>query len=87
MQMYISEIIIENFRCFGEGDDRFVLPLRPGLTALVGKNESGKTAVIDALRFALGTTDQEWYRLDDADFHDKQKSREIKIIHSRHTGF
>ena len=56
-RMYISEIRIENFRCFGEGEDRFVLPLRLGLTALVGENDTGKTAVIDALRFALGTRD------------------------------
>jgi len=62
--MYLSKITIENFRCFGEGSKCLELPLTPGLTALVGENESGKTAVIDALRFALGTTDQEWYRLD-----------------------
>jgi putative ATP-dependent endonuclease of OLD family len=51
--MHISKITIENFRCFGEGKDRLELSLRPGLTALVGENEAGKTAVIDALRFAL----------------------------------
>ena len=67
--MYLSRITIENFRCFGEGANRFELPLRRGLTALVGENDAGKTAVIDALRFVLGTTDQEWYRLDDTDFH------------------
>jgi len=67
--MYLSNITIENFRCFGEGKERFCLELRAGLTALVGENDSGKTAVIDALRFALGTTDQEWHRLEDADFH------------------
>ena len=78
--MYISEITIENFRCFGEEDERFVLPLKRGLTALVGKNESGKTAVIDALRFALGTTDQEWHRLEDSDFYGEQKNREISIV-------
>ena len=78
--MHISELTIENFRCFGEGDDRFVLPLRRGLTALVGKNESGKTAVIDALRFALGTTDQEWYRLEDSDFYGEQNNLEIRIV-------
>jgi putative ATP-dependent endonuclease of OLD family len=69
-------MIIENFRCFGEGDDRFELTLRQGLTALVGDNEAGKTAVIDALRLALGTTDQEWYRLDDSDFHETRESAE-----------
>ncbi|MEZ5747441.1 ATP-dependent nuclease [Defluviimonas sp. SAOS-178_SWC] len=67
--MYISKIEIENFRCFGEGDQKFVLPLSPGLTALLGENDSGKTAVIDALRFIFGTRDQEYYRVQDSDFH------------------
>jgi len=78
--MYLSEVKIENFRCFGEAASRFELLLRPGLTALVGENEAGKTAVIDALRFALGTTDQEWYRLEDSDFREGVTSREIRII-------
>ena len=78
--MYISKITIENFRCFGEAANRFELPLRPGLTALVGENDTGKTAVIDALRFVLGTRDQEWYRLEDSDFYSAAKSREIRII-------
>jgi putative ATP-dependent endonuclease of OLD family len=79
-KMYLSKITIENFRCFGEGANRFELPLRSGLTALVGENEVGKTAVIDALRFVLGTTDQEWYRLEDTDFHEGGTSREIRIV-------
>ncbi|MBE3038334.1 MAG: AAA family ATPase [Chloroflexi bacterium] len=74
------EIVIENFRCFGEGGDCFCLKLKSGLTALVGENDTGKTAVIDALRFVLGTTDQEWYRLEDTDFRQGAASREIKII-------
>lgn len=78
--MYLSKLIIENFRCFGERDERFELALKPGLTALVGKNESGKTAVIDALRFALGTTDQEWYRPEDSDFYGEETKREIRIV-------
>lgn len=78
--MYLSQIAIENFRCFGEGSQRFELRLKPGLTALVGENDSGKTAVIDALRFALGTTDQEWYRLEDTDFREGATSREIRIV-------
>jgi predicted ATP-dependent endonuclease of OLD family len=81
--MYLAKLIIENFRCFGEGDNRFVLSLKRGLTALVGENEAGKSAVIDALRFALGTTDQEWYRLEDSDFRPGEKPsqcKEIKIV-------
>ena len=78
--MYLSTITIENFRCFGEGAKRLELSLSRGLTALVGENDSGKTAVIDALRFVLGTTDQEWYRLEDTDFHGEGATREIKIV-------
>ena len=43
--------------------------LNPGLTALVGENDTGKTAVIDALRLVLGTRDQEYLRIDSTDFH------------------
>ncbi|WP_337064491.1 AAA family ATPase [Rouxiella badensis] len=58
--MYISEIRIENFRLFGSTEKAFVLPLNPGLTALVGENDAGKTAVIDAIRLVLGTRDQDF---------------------------
>jgi len=78
--MYLSNITIENFRCFGEGPNRFELSLKSGLTALVGENDVGKTAVVDALRFILGTTDQEWYRLDDSDFQGENTSLGIKIV-------
>ncbi|MXY57708.1 MAG: AAA family ATPase [Gammaproteobacteria bacterium] len=67
--MYISEILIENFRCFGTGDNKLALPLRRGLTALVGENDTGKTAVVDAIRFVVGTRDQEYLRIREKDFH------------------
>lgn len=80
--MYISEIKIENFRLFGTGTNAFHLSLQPGLTALVGENDAGKTAVIDALRFVLGTRDQESMRLDLTDFHHPssgERANEITI--------
>ena len=67
--MYIAELRIENFRYFGAGDNKLVMPLGPGLTALVGENDTGKTAVIDALRLVLGTRDQEYFRIQEDDFH------------------
>ena len=76
--MYLSKIAIENFRCFGEGANRFELSLRPGLTTLVGENDTGKSAIIDALWFVLGTTDQEWYRLEETDFHAGANPKEIR---------
>lgn len=80
--MFIAELRIENFRLFGEGDKGLFLKLTPGLTALVGENDSGKTAIIDALRLVLGTRDQEAYRVDDADFHqpsNEARRTEIRI--------
>ena len=65
--MYLAELTIINFRSFGPNGMK--LKLQEGLTALVGENDSGKTAVIDALRFLLGTTDQEWLRFTEDDFH------------------
>ena len=67
--MYIAKIKIENFRLFGAGEKAFLLDLNPGLTALVGENDAGKTALVDALRLVLGTSDQEYLRLETADFH------------------
>lgn len=67
--MYISEVKVENFRLFGAGEKAFYLELQPGLTAFVGENDAGKTAIIDALRFVLGTRDQESMRLESTDFH------------------
>jgi putative ATP-dependent endonuclease of the OLD family len=77
--MHLSTLTIENFRCFGSGDNRFSLSLKAGLTALVGENDAGKSAVIDALRFVLGTTDQESLRLESDDFNASASKKEINI--------
>jgi len=81
--MYISEIKVENFRIFGEGEESFTLPLRPGLTAIIGENDAGKSALIDSLRFVFGTRDQEYYRVQDEDFHwpsgAAERRKEIRI--------
>lgn len=81
--MYISELKIENFRLFGEGENAALLRLRPGLTAIVGENDSGKTAFVDALRLALGTRDQEHFRINDDDFHCPAKGAQSKVIRIR----
>lgn len=81
--MFLAEIRIENFRIFGEGKSALVLELKPGLTALVGENDTGKTAVMDAIRFALGTRDQEYMRVEESDFHQPRdgspRKSEIRI--------
>lgn len=67
--MYLSKLEINNFRQFGEGENSFVLELNKGITALVGENDAGKTAIIDAIRMVLGTRDQEYLRVQPNDFH------------------
>jgi putative ATP-dependent endonuclease of OLD family len=81
--MFLSQLRIENFRAFGEGQDALALTFNPGLTAIVGENDTGKTAVVDALRLALGTRDQEYFRVDENDFHQPNdgsaRAKEIRI--------
>ena len=69
--MFLSGLFIENFRTFGcETNGRHLeMKLRRGLNVLAGENDSGKTAVIDALRHILWTTSFEYHRLTEDDFH------------------
>jgi putative ATP-dependent endonuclease of OLD family len=56
--MHLRRIRATNFRAFGDGTSAPVLDwaLSPGLNILVGENDAGKTAIIDAIRCALWTT-------------------------------
>jgi len=67
--MYLSHLTLRNFRHFGDNDDKLELSLSSGVTALVGRNDSGKSAVIDAIRYALLTRDQSYIRVQPEDFH------------------
>ena len=80
--MHLSKITVRNFRQFGEGDSELQMDLQPGVTALVGRNDSGKSAVIDAIRYALLTRDQQFIRVQPEDFHIDdagQQASEISI--------
>ncbi|MDO9319569.1 MAG: AAA family ATPase [Gammaproteobacteria bacterium] len=79
--MHLAEIEIENFRLFGAGESALMLPFQAGLNVLVGENDSGKTAIVDAIRFALGTTSQDFQRVTDEDFHVEsgQRTSEFSI--------
>jgi putative ATP-dependent endonuclease of OLD family len=80
--MYLSELRIKNFRQFGAGEPVFSVQFHEGVTALVGENDAGKSAVIDAIRHVLLTRDMEFMRLQVEDFHiqpDGQQATEITI--------
>ena len=76
--MYLSSIQIKNFRCFDDRDHN--IQFNNGLTVLVGENDSGKSAILDAIRIVLGTTDLGWHRIDITDFHNEDSSKEISIV-------
>ena len=63
--MYLAKLSIEGFRKIEKLD----LTFRPGLNVLVGPNNVGKTAVVDALRALLSTTDDGALRIEGFDFH------------------
>ena len=85
--MYISELRLWNFRKYtreGGAIDtttpHLVVPFRKGLNILVGENDSGKTAIIDAIKFVTKTHSLEWIRLCDSDFSFGCDELRIEVI-------
>ncbi len=79
--MYLSHLSIRNFRQFGDGDNQLSIELGKGVTALVGRNDCGKSAVIDAIRYALLTRDQNYLRVQPDDFHVDELGQQSDEIH------
>lgn len=75
--MYLSELTIEGFRRLGSLTVRF----RPGLNVLVGPNNVGKTAVVDALRALLSTTEEGALRVTESDLHVPYAAGETPPVH------
>lgn len=63
--MYLAELSIKNFRRLSEARLKFTL----GLNVLLGPNNIGKTAVVDALRALLAGADDPYPRFDKDDIH------------------
>lgn len=73
--MYLASIKISNFRLF----ESFYLELNKGLNLLVGENDSGKTALIDAICLVLDTNSTEWIRIQEDDFQSGKESLSIQL--------
>ena len=69
--MIISELKIYDFRRFksADGAPGLHITFHKGLNAMIGENDSGKTAVIDALKLVLLTQSNEYIRPVDEDFY------------------
>ncbi|MGE4531502.1 MAG: ATP-dependent endonuclease, partial [Acidithiobacillus sp.] len=63
--MHLARLTISNFRKLQKAE----LEFQPGLNVLVGANNVGKTAVVDALRALLAGHDEPYPRLDVDDIH------------------
>ena len=86
--MHISNLKLWNFRKFGNKNREFNfikpdlnLNFNKHLNVLIGENDSGKTAIIDAIKLVLKTHSYEFIKIDEDDFHeDSQKFRiELKF--------
>lgn len=80
--MYLKRIRASNFRAFGDGTISPALDweLSEGMNILVGENDAGKTAVVDAIRHVLWTTSYEFVRLLETDFHINGSKRATSLF-------
>lgn len=75
--MYLSELRISNFRRFCTVPGPSGKSEKPGLTVhfnkglnlLIGENDSGKTAIIDAIKLVILTESRDYIRLEYEDFY------------------
>ena len=85
--MYLSELKLWNFRKFSKNDGtiefdspHLVVPFKKGINILIGENDSGKTAIIDAIKLVLRTHAIEWIRVEEKDFHEATDSMRIELV-------
>lgn len=70
--MYLSDLKLWNFRKYGEGPEGkpgLDIHFNNGVNVLIGENDSGKTAIVDAIRYVLRTKSGETVYMDEKDFH------------------
>jgi len=79
--MFIKSLTIKNFRCFGKGTDEkgTTINFNNGLTAFIGRNGSGKTTILEALNFLIGS-DYLPTRISEKDFNSEAKEIKDEIV-------
>ena len=76
--MFLSKIAMKNLRKYIDTTVDF----HKGLNALIGENNSGKSAIIDAIKIVFNTQSAESIRVTDDDFHiseNNARSSELSI--------
>lgn len=82
--MYLQNIKLWNFRRFGaESFDiekpNLNLDFTKGLNVIIGENDSGKTAIIDAIKLVLKTHSYEYIKVEDKDFYHQSDRFRIEL--------
>jgi len=91
--MYLAQLKLWNFRKYAtkdggeisEANPGLEVNFKPGVNLLIGENDSGKTAIIDAIKHLLLTQSREYIALEPYDFHkaagesEECRTRKIKI--------
>ena len=83
--MYLAELKLWNFRKYGSNDPfdlnkpNVIVPFNKGLNVLIGENDSGKTAIIDAIKLVLKTHSYEWIKVEESDFHKGSDKLRIEL--------
>jgi putative ATP-dependent endonuclease of the OLD family len=69
--MYLYKLKLWNFRKYGTNgkEPGLIVEFKDRLNVLIGENDSGKTAIIDAIRYVLNTKGLEQIRFDEKDFY------------------
>ena len=77
--MIVSQLQIYNFRRFRSMDGKpgLSITFHEGLNALIGENDSGKTAIIDALKLVLLTQSNEYIRPAEDDFYTDETGNSV----------
>ena len=84
--MYISNIKLWNFRKFGSSGEIDItkpnldLDFNSGLNVIIGENDSGKTAIIDAIKLVLKTHSYDYIKPEEKDFYIEQDEFRIELI-------
>lgn len=82
--MYLSVLRLWNFRKYGQSDfdlesPHLVVPFKNGLNVLIGENNSGKTAILDAIKLVLKTHSYEWIKVEREDFFEDTSKLRIEL--------
>lgn len=81
--MYLHSLKLWNWRKYGEKENSqpgLEVEFNKGLNVLVGENDSGKTAIIDAIKLILGTNSNDLNWITEEDFFNGANTLKIECI-------